>query len=428
MKGGDVVVIGGLGFAHAVMKSPKQSPVEKSIGSFAGVLASFKKDLSAENEMVKETETRLSSEELSELIDFLNTTDLAQLEGGLDLMEQVQSRAGENLLEFILGFLGMDDKKWSSLVDRIRSFVSHAEGKHNAIKTTFSDQDDKLLDSYQIVPLFSMAVSILSTADQPVTKDMLDIVKAAKIYDLLSEYHDPFNGKHDLNLLFKLVADKLESIPYVHQQNGTKMEYLRKIFTGLATELNNNKMSGAEQTPEVRGNSIKQGGIFGTVFSPNQMSKAEQLVLMLDKMGKPASPEQFIQQFESILAKSQFMKNGGTQKLFLKLYPEHLGSVRVELILKDQSIVARILTTTGTAKEALESQLQGLKQAFSSQNIQVDRIEISQQMTQQERFLHRDPHQQGQERHQEKNQQDKEHEKAEETARSFEQVLLDTEV
>lgn len=421
--------IGGLGFVHAVMGSPKISSAEKSMGSFAGILASLKKDLSAENGIMNESNTGLSSEEITKLIDFLHTKDLAELEGGFELMEQVQSRDGENLLELILGYLGMDDKKWSTLVNRIRSIVPDTDGKDNETERIFSDQiNDKTLDSYQFESLLSMAVSIFSTAEQSLTKDVSDIVKAVKLYDLLTKYHEPFNGKHDLNLLFKQVTDKLESIPFVHQQNGTKMDYLRKVFTPLAAELNNKNVNGTDQVSKIGHNSMKQDGTIGTVFSPNQMSKAEQLTLMLDKTGKPVSIEQFIKQFESILSKSQFSKNGGTQKLFLKLYPEHLGSVRIELIQKDQSIVAKILTTTGTAKDALESQLQGLKQAFSSQNIQVDRIEISQQMTQQERFLNRDPHQQGQERHQDKHQQNKEHEKTEETARSFEQVLLDTEV
>ena len=41
-----------------------------------------------------------------------------------------------------------------------------------------------------------------------------------------------------------------------------------------------------------------------------------------------------------------------------------------------------------------------LKQAFSSQNIQIERIEISQQMNQQERYLNRDSQQQQEQRQQ----------------------------
>jgi flagellar hook-length control protein FliK len=420
------VQIGGLGAVHANLGSPKGTLQEKRLGSFAGVLASFKNDKAAENEMAKETETVLPIEEIAELIQFLNTIDLSELDGGPELMEQVQTSAGENIFELVLHYLGIDEKKWSALVDRIDSFIVNAEGQQHA-----SARNVEMVDFDHIASLLSMVVTILSSSEHSLTKDVADVAKAAKLYDLLSKHVESFYGKQDLHPLIKQVAEKLESFDFAVQQNGSKMEYLRKTFAPLAEQLNNNReilSNQNESASESKSNFFIKQDVLGTVFSLNQMSKAEQLALMLDETGKPATTEQFIQQFESILAKSRFTKIGGTQKLFLKLYPEHLGAVRIELIQKDQTIVARILTTNSTAKEALESQLQGLKQAFSSQNIQVDRIEISQQMTEQDRFFNRDSHQERQERQQEKQQENKDQENTKETALSFEQILLDMEV
>jgi flagellar hook-length control protein FliK len=73
---------------------------------------------------------------------------------------------------------------------------------------------------------------------------------------------------------------------------------------------------------------------------------------------------------------------GGVQKLLIKLNPEHLGSIRIELIQKDQVFTARILTTTEAAKEVLETHLHNLKHAFEAQNIKVDNVEIGQQSSQ----------------------------------------------
>nr|WP_254178379.1 flagellar hook-length control protein FliK [Cytobacillus oceanisediminis] len=132
-----------------------------------------------------------------------------------------------------------------------------------------------------------------------------------------------------------------------------------------------------------------------------------------------------MQQFENILSKSSFLKTGGTQKLFIKLNPEHLGALRIELIQKDSAMIARILTSTGSAKEILDSHINGLKQAFSSQNIQIERIEISQQMTQQDRSFNRDPQQQEQRQQQNKDENDLQPES--EFNSSFEEALLNTE-
>lgn len=151
------------------------------------------------------------------------------------------------------------------------------------------------------------------------------------------------------------------------------------------------------------------------------------MTLMLDKMGKPVSSEQLIQQFESILSKSQFSKIDGTQRLFIKLNPENLGSLRIELIQKDDTIVAKILTTTGAAKDALESQLHGLKHALTAQNIQVDRIEVSQQvMTPQEKFMHREQPG-GHPKEQQGQQPSKEQTDDSEFDQSFEEALLNME-
>ena len=87
--------------------------------------------------------------------------------------------------------------------------------------------------------------------------------------------------------------------------------------------------------------------------------------------------------------------------------------------------MARIITTSGTAKETLESQINGLKQAFAAQNLSVERIEVTQQQAQQERFLNRDSQQQ--ERQPDRGKQEKKEETGDFNL-SFEEALLNTEV
>ncbi|MHC8521797.1 flagellar hook-length control protein FliK [Rossellomorea sp. H39__3] len=106
---------------------------------------------------------------------------------------------------------------------------------------------------------------------------------------------------------------------------------------------------------------------------------------------KPEQPESFVQQFQNLLGKSQFSSMGSMSKLFIKLYPEHLGSVRIELLQQNGVMTAKIMASSASAKEMLDSHLQGLKQAFHSQNIQVDKIELSQSLSDPERAF-RDNH------------------------------------
>nr|WP_249365358.1 flagellar hook-length control protein FliK [Cytobacillus citreus] len=205
-------------------------------------------------------------------------------------------------------------------------------------------------------------------------------------------------------------------------------ELLQKTFTNLVDELNGksnvkSETNGDNVTKVL--NKSEQVHQHGFIHF-QQLSKPEQLTLFSQPANRPVSAEQLIEQFQSILSRSHFLKNGGTQRLFIKLNPEHLGALRVELIQKDSAIIARILTSTSTAKEMMESQLNGLKQAFHSQNIQVERVEISQQFTQQDRSFNREQ-QNGQERQEQHRQEQHEQQTNGEFTSSFEEALLNTE-
>lgn len=93
---------------------------------------------------------------------------------------------------------------------------------------------------------------------------------------------------------------------------------------------------------------------------------------------KANQAEAFVKEFQAIMNRSQFSNNAAGTRLLIKLYPENLGSIRVELAQKDGVLTARLLASSSIGKEMLESQLQQLKQGLANQNIQLDRIEVAQ--------------------------------------------------
>ncbi|MGN7407535.1 flagellar hook-length control protein FliK [Sporosarcina sp. SAFN-010] len=138
-------------------------------------------------------------------------------------------------------------------------------------------------------------------------------------------------------------------------------------------------------------------------------------------------------QSEALLAKLQglfkqtnFGQQGGTNRLLVKLNPEQLGQIRIELIQINGVMTARILASTALGKEMLDSQLHQLRQSFNQQNIQVDRIDVTQAV--------QDParndrgqnfnHQQFKGNDGEQEQQEQEHDEQQ----SFQEYLLDVEV
>ncbi|WP_079508431.1 flagellar hook-length control protein FliK [Mesobacillus jeotgali] len=412
--------IGGLGLVNT-MAAGKQSVSGKSenAGSFAGMMATVVSGAnSAKTAETSERESK-SLAVLTDIADFLNTGDLLELEDGLKLLETLMADPG-NILEQALSHLGVG-------VDQIQLLLQKWSGFNEGLPD--SDPGSELLDS-----LTAMLAGIANLPQKQLASKLdandAQVIKALKLFELMSKYADGYESKNSASIKESMQTINEGLTGLIKPDKGmAQTEYIQNRFTQLAKELN---LMNAKKVTFSEGNSfiessasIKSEGQTGAISFLPQMTKSEQLTLMMNGPDKPVSAEQLIKQFESILSRSQFMNSGGTQKLFIKLFPEHLGSIRIELFQKDQTMMARIITSSGTAKETLESQINGLKQAFAAQNLSVDRIEVSQQQSQQERFLNRDSQQQ-----QERQPDNREREKKEDNGNfnlTFEEALLNTE-
>ncbi|MET1014794.1 MAG: flagellar hook-length control protein FliK [Paenisporosarcina sp.] len=109
----------------------------------------------------------------------------------------------------------------------------------------------------------------------------------------------------------------------------------------------------------------------------NTQVKTETVTINLP-VAKATQSEALIKEFQALLNRSQFGKTGGMTKMLIKMYPEHLGTIRVELVQKDGIMTARMLANTALGKDMLDSQLHQLKSAFANANVQVDRIDVTQ--------------------------------------------------
>lgn len=408
--------IGGLGFFNTIAAGKQQVP-DKTGGSFAGLMStvlSGKTIPAAEAEGAKDGE---NLENLSSLESLINVSDLLELEDGMKLLDMLNSDSG-NLLSKALSHFGVNDEE-------LKLFIKKWFGPNEGELAGASSEEELMA---------SLAVIIAEISNQSadelkvkLNQSDVQVLKSLKLYELMSKYADGEGLKYSDSVKesLKNFGETLKNL-LGNNKNNSHTEYLQQRFTQLAKDLNlTSKKTFTEVNSSIEQNSsIKTDGASGSLgFLPN-MTRAEQLVLTMNSPERPVSAEQLMKQFESILSKSQFMNNGGTQKLFIKLFPEHLGSIRIELFQRDQTMMARIITTSGTAKETLESQINGLKQAFAAQNLSVDRIEVTQQQAQQERFLNRDSEQQ--QREPGKGQQEKKDEKGEFNL-SFEEAMLNTE-
>ena len=88
--------------------------------------------------------------------------------------------------------------------------------------------------------------------------------------------------------------------------------------------------------------------------------------------------EALMREMQTLFKRSNFGQVGGSTRMLIKLYPEHLGQIRIELHETNGVLSARILASTALAKGMLDSQMHQLRNALAQQNLQIERIDVTQ--------------------------------------------------
>lgn len=384
----------------------------------------------------------LSSEEFLVVIQLLQAADVTEIESGSDLLQQLLSDDSTDWSKLILDQLQLNEEDIRSA---LTTFLQGIRPSNHGVPEALSEKElSKLLEKLPDMDLNDALMSLLQILPSvpsnqlaiPAEEKGVQLAKTLKLLELFLHYEQPNVDSTQLNRLLQNTAEKFKAVLNGNDAAG-KNEILNKVFTPFVNEIKQSNLAKEQMTKEITGleqtdsqstKDINQSHRFtpnGSNHSFSFLTKQEQLVLLQEQSGQYVSKDELIKKFETILAKSHFVTAGGSQKLFIKLYPEHLGALRIELMQRDSLLTARILTTTATAKDVLESQIQGLKQAFLAQNLLVDRIEITQQL-QQEQFLSRDP-QKDQQQQQPREQNEQEDGGNQTNTVSFEEFLLNIE-
>lgn len=407
-------------------------------------LNSIKTDLTAEQKKV-----------IEDLLAFLGVNRLSDLEDGTLISEKLLNNGdfgdSDSLLQLLKNLNGKDESVVAELIANIGHLNKGSEGNEtDDAAALFSEISSSEIQNPLDFP--NEIYALLQKLDSLDIKDWskLDVkaagnlLKLAKLQDLLSTQKDMTK---DAALLQKEIKNLLDSISgklekwvgnqpsklgneatfAVILENGSNksLDVVKQVYQRMLT-------SDGETTDDAVSNGLSlKTSETNTQSSglPFQMTKLEQYVLTASKNGQAVDSEHFVKSFENIISKANFSNTNGVQKLLIRLNPENLGSLRIELVQKDGIMVAKILATTAQAKELLDHQVQGLKQAFTNQHIQVEKIEIAQQIStfNPERFAPRDQGQQGQHKQQQSVQEAIEDEETD-FNESFVEALLNLEV
>lgn len=92
---------------------------------------------------------------------------------------------------------------------------------------------------------------------------------------------------------------------------------------------------------------------------------------------KVQATQQMQEIFEQVVEQVKVNVTADTSEMVMQLNPENLGKVNLSVVAKEGHITAQFVTENEVARQALESQIQQLRETLGEQGLKVDKVEVS---------------------------------------------------
>ena len=372
---------------------------------------------------------------LQDLLAILNATSLEELEsvlGSEDLT--VNPKELKGLLDKLLGTDSdvntNEEIQQSNVWDLLAGINEQVTKLTDAIISSLNGQGPSTpTDAKQAIEFLKTAQLIGNKSDLTIKeestlfdmKQLLENVKEAvgvnvkSNIEMKSKLNEPLPLQTGNQFYTQSNVAKQTTVPV------TTVEVSKTIAQAITTQSTTSpNTESAIETKEITTN--VQGSTTTVV-----QTKVESVSLTLPTE-KAGQSEEFIKELQKVMNRVQFGQTGGVNRLVLKLFPEHLGTIRIELIQKDGMLTARILASTALGKEMLDSNSSQLRQGFAGQNIQLEKLEISQALQDSVRQEKQQNFQQSFKQQQQEQSNEETNTESQETPISFDDFLTDMEV
>ncbi|MFJ7950528.1 flagellar hook-length control protein FliK [Lysinibacillus sp. NPDC096418] len=346
---------------------------KESMSKFGSVFDKVISSTNQANQNIQQTEVP-DEAGLAELAELLNAESLEEL---LDLLNIPHD---DGLLMLQVGedgeVIAIDEML--NLEDLMAALNINAEQLLQVVQQLLGE-DQQASDVWELLALVgeqapllqTQIVSALQGEEQVTPKEVNQLLQLLKLAELVSQKTDLTAPQENLLTTAKnfltTMQTQVETI-LTAQQVTTKTTVTLPLqgFQQVATQV--------VQTTQQTDTSANE------VVTANTVQTKPDTFQVTLPAAKPAQPEALLKEMQAIINKAQISNAQGITRLTLKLYPENLGTIRIELVQNDGVLTARLLASTSHGRELLDSQSQQLKLAFAQQNIQLDRLDIAQSL------------------------------------------------
>ncbi|WP_342578306.1 flagellar hook-length control protein FliK [Psychrobacillus sp. FSL K6-2843] len=313
-----------------------------------------------------------ADKELNFIQDLLSLLDVQSLEEAQELLQANDLTVDSSSLKQLLNKLLGETDNLTELEDQKQDIWD--------ILAVVSEQPNKLVESILLSlngqaganPVMANQVEAKQSVVSPVeAKQAVELLKIAQLIGNKSDL--TFKQESTLFDLKQTLETLKENLMNVSLNQGKSTIPIPKAFLQQMM-MNQTVVKGANTevvTESKEITSLVQGQ------TATVQTKVETVTMTLPTE-KPAQSEEFLKELQKVMSRVQFGQAGGANRLVIKLYPEQLGTIRIELIQKDGILTAKMLASTALGKEMLDTHSGQLRQGLANQNIQVEKLEITQ--------------------------------------------------
>ena len=256
-------------------------------------------------------------------------------------------------LDNILNALGIDDEQLQKIVQQLLGEEKEASDVWELLS---------LVDAQ--APILQAQIGAALQGEGQVTpKEATQLLQVLKLAQLVGQKSDLTAPQENLLTTVKSLLTTLQ----------TQVETIQVTTTKSTGTLSLQGFQQVQMTKQSETSSNE-------VVTPQTVQTKPDTFQVTLPTAKPAQSEALLKEMQAIINRAQISNAQGITRLTIKLYPENLGTIRIELVQNDGVLTARLLASTAHGREMLDSQAHQLKQAFVQQNIQVDRLDIAQSL------------------------------------------------
>ncbi len=305
----------------------------------------------------------------NELADLQQVLNADSLEGVLDLLgiphddgllilqlgEDGKAVSMDEMLDLdnILNALGIDDEQLQKIVQQLLGEEKEASDVWELLS---------LVDAQ--APILQAQIGAALQGEGQVTpKEATQLLQVLKLAQLVGQKSDLTAPQENLLTTVKSLLTTLQ----------TQVETIQVTTTKSTGTLSLQGFQQVQMTKQSETSSNE-------MVTPQTVQTKPDTFQVTLPTAKPAQSEALLKEMQAIINRAQISNAQGITRLTIKLYPENLGTIRIELVQNDGVLTARLLASTAHGREMLDSQAHQLKQAFVQQNIQVDRLDIAQSL------------------------------------------------